>query len=50
MPAASNEFAGMVALQSEKHYYALGKTNSNGQEVVQLSNSLDRRPRNHRAG
>ncbi|RNI29151.1 glycoside hydrolase family 43 protein [Rufibacter latericius] len=40
-PASSEEFAGLVALQSEKHYYALGKTIANGKEVVQLRKSQD---------
>lgn len=40
-PSSSNEFAGVVALQSEKHYYAVGKTIANGKEVVQLRKSQD---------
>jgi len=38
-PASSNEFAGIVALQNETHYYTMGKTISNGKEVVQLRKS-----------
>lgn len=39
IPAAANEFAGVVTLQSETHYYALGKTISKGKVVVQLLKS-----------
>ncbi|MFD1757588.1 glycoside hydrolase family 43 protein [Rufibacter sediminis] len=39
-PAFADEFAGLAAIQSEQHYYALGKTIANGKEVVQLRKSL----------
>ena len=38
-PASADEFAGIVALQNETHYYALGKTMANGKAVVQLRKS-----------
>ncbi|WP_162053492.1 glycoside hydrolase family 43 protein [Pontibacter pamirensis] len=38
-PTSANEFAGIAAFQSENNYYALGKTMSNGKEVVQLLKS-----------
>jgi alpha-N-arabinofuranosidase len=38
-PTSANEFAGIAAFQSENNYYALGKTISNGKEVVQLLKS-----------
>lgn len=38
-PMSANEFAGIVAFQNERHYYTLGKTISNGKEVVQLRKS-----------
>ena len=38
-PATADEFAGIVALQDETHYYALGKTIANGKAVVQLRKS-----------
>jgi xylan 1,4-beta-xylosidase len=38
-PLAPNEFAGIVAFQGERHYYALGKTMSDGKEMVQLRKS-----------
>jgi xylan 1,4-beta-xylosidase len=38
-PTSSNEFAGIVAFQGERHYYTLGKTIANGKEVVQLRKS-----------
>lgn len=39
-PSAPNEFAGLVAFQSEEHFYAIGKSlNSSGEPVVQLLKS-----------
>lgn len=35
-PTAENEFAGLVAFQGEQNYYAIGKSLSNGKQVVQL--------------
>jgi alpha-N-arabinofuranosidase len=35
-PASANEFAGMVAFQSENNYYALGKSMKGGKQIVQL--------------
>src|SRR5690606_37542346 len=41
-PASSDEFAGLVAFQSEKNHYAIGKTLSEGgKSVVQLIKSGD---------
>jgi xylan 1,4-beta-xylosidase len=38
-PASADEFAGLVTFQNETHYYALGKTISQGKVVVQLRKS-----------
>lgn len=35
-PGAANEKAGLVILQSESHFYFIGKSKVNGQNMVQL--------------
>jgi len=41
-PGAENETAGIIAFQNENHYYYLGKTISNGKQVVQLKKRVVR--------
>lgn len=42
-PAADNEKAGLVILQSESHFYFIGKSKVNGQNTIQLYKGVPRK-------